>query len=191
MKLPKEARIIIIEGIPGAGKNTLHQEIKDRIGNRKIYDFHEEELLFSWKHAWIRDIEKIRLTFMNRLLDYCEKILKEKDALFIFNRFHISLMVIAVNMDAETVKGYKKLVNRLKKLPVHIFVPILDKEEIEGRAIHRERTDEIWQLHLKKRLRHRGYSRLEDMYAQEQDEILKLLKKQGIPFSTVRINTNR
>jgi len=185
--MKKENRVFIIEGIAGSGKTTFHNQLKNKLKNKIIYDFAEEELLFSWKHAWIKDIGKIRLNFMNKLLDYIEKILKQDpNAVFILNRFHLTYPRVT-DMNKNMLNKYNKLIQRLKKLPVHIYVPILKKHEIEERASHKERKDKVWQLHMQKRLKQRGFSNLTDMYVCEQNKILNFLKKQKIPYSLVRV----
>jgi len=190
MELPECARLFIIEGIAGSGKSTFHNQLKSELEERGflIYDFSEEELLFSWKHAWIKGIEEVRLDYMNRLLDYCKEILDSTpSSAFIFSRFHISFDVLAVKTSPKTTKRYKKLIQRVKEMPAHIYVPVLDEHEIEDRCIHSERSDKTWRMHLGRRLETRGFSRLKDMYVWEQDRILSLLKAQGISYTTLRI----
>ncbi|MBU0472412.1 MAG: AAA family ATPase [Nanoarchaeota archaeon] len=188
MDIPKNVSIFIIEGIPGSGKSTLHKDLISKLKGRIIYDFEEEELLFSWKHAWIEGIQDLRLEFMNKMLDYCEKVIKENSAsVFIFNRFHVSLVILSTAINQEHPKGYDALIKRLREMPVHIFVPVLEPENIHQRSSHKERTEKIWELHKKKRLETRGFSNLKDMYVWEQNKIFELLKSQKIPYSTLKI----
>lgn len=185
--IPPNTRILIIEGIPGAGKTTLHNQLVQSVGDALLYDFHEEELLFGWKHGWIPGIEDLRLSFMDNFLTYCESILAAKDnAVFILNRFHLTYYFItARNPDADP--RYQKILERLRTLPVHIYVPQVSDDEIERRAAHIERKDPIWSEHLQKRLAQRGFSTLRDMYSDEQHRTEALLKEQGIPYSLIRV----
>ncbi|MBW2978168.1 AAA family ATPase [Candidatus Woesearchaeota archaeon] len=184
----KEIRVFIIEGIAGSGKTTFHNQLKKKLKNKTIYDFSEEELLFSWKHAWLKNINSIRLNFMNSILDYIQTtIKKDSSAVFILNRFHISFAILAVKMSKNIASKYNKLIQRIKKLPVKIFVPTIKKHEIEKRSSHKERKEKIWGLHQQKRMKTRNFSNLTEMYVWEQNLILKLLKKQKIPYSAIKI----
>lgn len=189
MNIDKKSRIFIIEGIPGAGKTTFHDRLKNKLKDKLVYDFTEEELLFGWKHVWIKDVEKIRLKFMNRILDYCEKIIKEiKNSVFILNRFHITFYILTIIMNKKISREYEHLIKRIEKLPVHIYVPILGPNQIEERASHHERKEKIWKLHLQKRLETAGFSKIKDLYVWEQGMMLRLLKEQKIPYSILRLS---
>src|SRR5438270_11880999 len=97
---PEDINIFIIEGIAGAGKNTLHQHIKESLSDQLVYDYPEEELLCSWKHVFINNINQLRLEFMSNFLDYCRDILsKNPKAIFILNRFHISHYIFCTFSD--------------------------------------------------------------------------------------------
>lgn len=152
----QDTRIFIIEGIAGAGKNTFHQILKEQLSDKLIYDFAEEELLFTWKQAWIHNIDEMRLCFFENLLDYCEECLSENpNAVFILNRFHISYAIFHSQHSQEKQKRYDILLKRLKKLGAFVYVPILEQGDIEHRSVHGERIDPIWKKHLEKRLQER------------------------------------
>ena len=179
LSLPPHARLFIIEGIAGAGKNTLHHILKEQLADRLVYDFAEEELLFTWKQAWIPNIDEMRLYFFENLLSYCEQCLQENpDAVFILNRFHISYTIFHSQDTVEKQKRYSKLLERIRKIGAWVYVPLLDESEIEQRSIHSERTNPIWRQHLQKRLTERGYTNLREMYTVEQNTIRELLKTQ-------------
>lgn len=188
--LQPETRVFILEGIPGAGKNTLHEILKEKLTGKVIYDFGEEELLFSWKHAWIQDIDSLRLQFYENILDYCEEIIaKNPEAVFIFNRFHISYRLSTKLIDQHSNERYKRLLERLKKINTFVIVPIVAEDLIEVRAAHKERIDPVWQGHLKKRLAQRNCTTLTEMYSKEQKDILQLLEEQGLLFQTLQLES--
>jgi len=185
-----ENRIIVIEGIAGAGKDTIQSYLAEEYTKKGylVYSFSEDELLFSWKHAWMKGIEEMRLDFMNYILDYCEKTLKENQkVVFILNRFHVSFSILAKFMDENISRRYNQLIERIKSMPVYVCVPTLEKHQIEARSSHKERKEKAWTAHQQKRLETRGFNNLTEMYVWEQNQVLKLLKEQGIPYSLLKI----
>ena len=188
MEIPNGARIFIVEGIAGAGKSTFHTQLEKKLGAKKVLHFFEDELLFSLKHAWIPGIAILRLEFFKCLLEYCEQKLQEdQEIVFIFERFHLSLAILAWAVNHELPQGYDELIHRLKKLPVHLFIPTLDPAEIGQRALHPERADKLWETHLQKRLHARNYASLQEMYTAEQQLVLQLAASQGIPYTTIQV----
>lgn len=184
-------RIFIVEGIAGSGKNTLIQQLKQKLSNKQIYDYSEEELLFSWKHAWIPNIDELRLIFLKTFLDYCEQILSDKsDSVFILNRFHITYKIFQSINNDENNDRYNLILEKLKKLQAVVLVLVIDDKLIESRSVHSERTDPIWQIHLKKRLKQKGYKTLTELYSQEQKNIISLLKEQGLAYQLMNIENN-
>lgn len=189
-KIDSNTRIFIIEGVAGSGKSTLQAILQEKLKDRLVYSYKEEELLFSWKNAWIQGIETLRLDFMEKFLDYCEQILqKNKNAVFILDRFHITFYYLVIQdktkqvMDEGMKKRYDSIVAKLKRFPIHIYVPLLRPEQIEGRSSHKERKEEAWKLHLQKRLSTTGFSNLQEMYVDTQRIIKECLERQGIPFT--------
>ncbi|MBI4150170.1 AAA family ATPase [Candidatus Woesearchaeota archaeon] len=192
LSIDKNTRIHIIEGVAGSGKSTLQRLLEEQLKDKLIYSFKEEELLFSWKHAWIKDIDKLRLDFMNVFLDYCEDVLhKNSKAVFILDRFHLSFFYLAVQgkgekkLDKKLEKDYAKVIERLRQLPVHLYLPLLHQNQIEDRSSHKERIDETWKLHLQKRLAATGFSTLTDMYVATQKILVNMAEKQGIPYTAM------
>lgn len=185
MDLVRENRIFIIEGVAGSGKDTFVNILKKQLGEKGclVYDFSEGELLFSWKHFWIKGIDILKIKYLHSLLDYCEELIKDNPkTTIIFNRFHITYPLVSkYNKEAKLL--YDRLINRLQNLPVHIFIGILTKEDIEKRASHSERKDKIWGLHQQKRLKFKKVDSLLELYTKEQEEIFKMVQKQGIPYS--------
>jgi thymidylate kinase len=182
--VPKDAKIIIIEGIAGAGKTTLKDQLKEQFKHKKVYAFSEEEVLFGWKHIHLKGISSLRFKLHNILLDFIEGKLNE-DVLFIIDRFHISLKVLELEEGFD--EEYAKILSRVRKLPVHVVIPTLDRSEIKERVAHKERTEQ-WTDYLDEKLKLRGFTDIETMYVSEQQKVLDLAEKQGISFS---LHSNR
>src|SRR5215203_495702 len=45
----RDARVIIVEGIAGSGKDTFQTHLKKMLERRDVYDYSEGEVLHSWK----------------------------------------------------------------------------------------------------------------------------------------------
>ena len=182
----KKSKLIILEGVPGSGKNTIQDHLIERFSGKLIYQFGEREMLFSWKHGWIPDIDQMRLNFYENFLSYCEDIIqKDSNALFLVNRFHISYKLYTKLDDEQSQKRYVNILERIKNLRPHIIVPLLEKEHVEKRTSHIERVDPIWQQHLQKRLEQHGFTNLHDMYTAEQEKIKKMLAEQAISYDLI------
>lgn len=186
MKLSDDKKIFIIEGIAGAGKTTLLKILKKE-NNKKIYFLTENELMFSWNMTYGFDIEKIRIEFMNKILDHIEKKIKKEDCVFVLERFHISAKIMNLDKSEEFNQLYFKLIARLKTLPVKILIPYLKESDIEKRSLHHERGDD-WKEYLQLKLKNRGFSNLVDLYIAEQQSVVDIAKEQKIPYQIVKID---
>ena len=185
LHLPKTARIIIIEGITGSGKDTVQGLLKGKLRNKVVYDYSEGEMLFSWKHVQIPGISKMRLELMNGFVDYmAKKILEEPDAVFVLNRFHVSAYMAHVSKDRSLGKNYGTIVKKLQKLPVHILFLKPPAHEVEKRASHSERA-EAWKRYQKMMMEKEGFTNRKDMYLSQQKLMMNALKRDGLPFSVV------
>ncbi len=183
MDIPNNTRVVIIEGIAGAGKTTLHNILKDHFKGKKIYIFTEEELLMSWKHVFIPNLLSLRIKFLNNVLDYIkDKLKKEKDSIFILDRFHITMKIFFLGHNNALYNEYEKLLSRIKELPVCVLIPQLKDSQIKERSVHKERGYQ-WDEYLKLKLKYEVYDDLEKMYIDEQKQVLKIAKEQKIPFS--------
>ncbi len=187
-KILKDKRIFIIEGIAGAGKDTLQKKLKTYYEKKgfAVYDFCEEELLFSWKHFWIKNLDLLKIEYMHRVLDCCIDLIKDPNNLIILNRFHITYPLMA-KFDKKAKEKYDLLITRLQNLPVHIFIGTLPSTKIEKRSAHNERKGKMWIAHRKKRLEHSGFKTLKQLYTSEQEKVFSAAKKQGINYSTFDI----
>ncbi len=192
LEINPNSRIFIIEGIAGAGKNTLHQQLKEKLSNKLVYDYPEEAMLFSWKHGWIPGIDTMRLTFYEHFLDYCDQILSENvNSVFIVDWFHISHLIFLKLTDTKSNNRFRIIIERLKKLSTFVFIPIIDDSLIEARSAHIERVEPIWQIHLQKRLKQSGCTTLTEMYGAEQKKIISLAQAQDLPYSVVNVDIKK
>jgi thymidylate kinase len=179
----KNEKIIIIEGITGSGKDSIQKNLDDEYAKKGfiVYSFSEEELLFSWKHLWIKNIDLVKIKYWHLLLDYIEELIKNEKTMVILNRFHISFKAWA-KFDKETRKEYDLLIKKLKKLPIKILILTIDKEEIETKANHIERKELVFQIHRKKRLEASGCKTFKELYDKEQKEYIRIAKNQRLPY---------
>ena len=83
-RIASESRVLIIEGIPGSGKDTFQTYLKQKLKGREIYDYSEGELLHSWKHVPIKGILKLRVKFIKLFVDHLKNIVdRDNNAVFI------------------------------------------------------------------------------------------------------------
>jgi primosomal protein N' len=175
-----KAKVIIIEGVPGAGKTTLQKRLRQGARGRSVSAFPEEALLFGWIHAWIPGIDAIRMSLMQRMIDHIEHSLAESpELLFVLNRFHISYFLFAT---APDMAAYDSLIARLRGLDVLVLVPQIAPTAVAERAVHVERVDPLWQAHLNKRLENSGCRDIAAMYTEEQKKVRQLLKTQHLQY---------
>lgn len=177
------AQVVIIEGVPGAGKTSLQQHLGVMAQGRTLSVFPEEALLFGWIHAWLPGIDELRMALMHRVMDHIEQSLSARPGhLFVLNRFHLSYLVFARAPDRQ---AYDALIARLRKLAVLVLVPQLAPEVIAGRALHIERDDPLWREHLDRRLADSGFADLAAMYTAEQEKVRRLLATQQLPYEVL------
>src|SRR5437870_1137859 len=85
-------QIYIFEGIPGSGKDTLIREFLSQYDRERtpIYEYIEDGVLWSWKHFFLPDIDRLRITFLEAMLAFMkQEISRIPGVIFIFNRFHL------------------------------------------------------------------------------------------------------
>lgn len=175
-----EAQLIIIEGVPGAGKTTLQETLRQAVRERDVTVFPEEALLFGWIHAWIPGIDKLRLSLMHRIADHIELAQADNPShLFILNRFHLSYLIFADEPDMDV---YDLLLGRLRDLGAQVLVPQLPSRLITERSLHVERVDPLWREHLDRRLEKSGFDDIGAMYTREQQRVRMLLAEQDISY---------
>jgi hypothetical protein len=175
-----QARVVIIEGVPGAGKTTLQERLRQATKGRPVTVFSEEALLFGWVHAWLPGIDALRTSLMHHMVDHMvHSLVESPETLFVLNRFHISYLLFAKVLDMET---YDSLIERLRELGVLVLVPQIPPAAVAERAVHIERVDPLWRAHLNKRLENSGFSNISAMYTDEQKKVRQLLAKQQLQY---------
>jgi hypothetical protein len=175
-----KAQVVILEGVPGAGKTSLQEQLRLSANARPTSIFPEEALLFGWIHAWLPGIDELRMSLLHRMLDHIEQSLAEcPQHLFVLNRFHISYLIFA---KAPDMAAYDSLLARLRKLAVLVLVPQLHPALVAERALHIERVDPLWRTHLEKRLEESGFRDLCAMYTAEQNKVRQILATQQLPY---------
>lgn len=188
IEIPKETKILIIEGIAGAGKSTLMALLKSHYQDRNIFEFLEEETLLGWKHIHMPHVSSLRLDYCHLFLDYIEKKLaEEQNALFIFERFHLSVKILEWEFENDFSKRYELFLERLKKMPVFLLLVKLEKALIKERMDHRERSKQ-WDNFCREKLKLRGFDNLEKLSIDQQNGFLKMAEEQGMPFTAVSVN---
>jgi thymidylate kinase len=181
-----DSRVFIIEGIPGSGKDTLQEYLKEKLKGRDVYDYSEGELLHSWKHFPIEGILKFRVKFERLFVKYLKDIVsRDENAVFLLNRFHLSTYASIVVRQPELEKEYDETVKVLRTLPVHIFILQLDENEIEKRSLHSERSS-VWQKVHQQMITKDGFRNRLEKYVSQQRLIIEAAKRQQIPYSVIK-----
>jgi len=185
-KAALNSQVIIIEGISGAGKDTLQKYLKKKLSRRIVHDYSEGEVLHSWKQSQIAGIFDVRIKFMRVFVNYVRDVVeRDETAVFLLNRFHLSTYAWRVIQQQELGPEYEEIITVLKTLPVHIFILHVDKNEIEQRSLHPERST-AWQKFQRQILE--SYS-FYDRLRMQQKLILKAAASQQIPYSVIKLNS--
>ena len=186
-EIPLEARVLIIEGIAGSGKDTFQAYLKEKLKGRDVYDFSEGELLHSWKHFPIPGILKLRVSFLTQFVKYLKIMVeKDKNAVFLLNRFHLSTYVTTVLRQPELRKEYEELIDVLRTLPIHVFILQLDESEIEQRTLHAERSS-AWRKLQQQIIAKDGFDNKVEKYMTQQRLMINAAESHRIPFSIVKL----
>ncbi|MCG8333968.1 MAG: AAA family ATPase [Proteobacteria bacterium] len=189
--IPKNTRVIVLEGIAGSGKTTLLEYLKQQFKSSRVYVYLEQELLLGWKHVHIPHVSALRIEFMNLFLDELEKNLEQKkEAIFILERFHLSMKILEWEFEKNFDIEYQKIVERVKKLPVHVLISELRGKQIKERMHHRERSRQ-WREYCEEKLVLRGFADLESVSIAQQEALFEAAQEQGIPYSSVQVQLNR
>jgi len=183
MHIPKDKKVIIIEGIAGSGKSTFFKDYKESIKDKMVYAYTEEELLFGWRHNFIPGITDVRLRYFEKILDYIDLKLKNEDCIFILERFHISLKIFNWDSPTDFEERYSKIMSRIKSLPVQVLIFTLESSQIIDRQVTKEKAWHEYQ-ELKKRVF--GFANKCDFYLEEQKTILNLASKFNISYSIIK-----
>jgi len=178
------ARVIIVEGISGSGKDTFQEYLKEILKGRVVYDYSEGEVLHSWKQLQIEGISEVRVNFMKLFANYIkDAVSRDENAVFLLNRFHLSTYASTIVQHPKLERDYDDIINILRVLPVHVFILQLDENEIEKRSLHPERSG-AWNKFQQQIVdKHSFRDRLE----RQQMLILEAAKRQQIPYSLLKL----
>jgi thymidylate kinase len=184
------ARVLIIEGISGSGKDTFQTYLKKKLKGRNVHDYSEGELLWSWKHQQIKDIFKMQIRLMRNFLDYVAVTLERDDkALFLLNRFHLStytMYTTGITEQATLEREYNMVIKALRALPTHVFLLQLMESEMEARSSHPERGV-AWRIYQQNILEREGFGNFVKRNATLQTAMIETAIRQKIPFSIFRL----
>jgi hypothetical protein len=152
-----------------------------------VYDYSEGELLQSWNQLQIGGISKLRVKFMKLFVNYVKDIVsRDENAVFLLNRFHLSVYVMTIIQQPKLEREYDEIISILKTLPVHVFVLQLDKNEIEKRSLHPERSG-AWQKFQQQIVKKDGFRDRLERYVWQQGLMLEAAERQQIPYSVIKI----
>lgn len=186
INLAVDSRVLIIEGISGSGKDTFQTYLKEKLEDRDVHDYSEGEVLQSWKHLQIEGIFELRVKFMKLFVSYVRDIVgREKNAVFLLNRFHLSAYVMTIIQQPKLEREYDEIINILRTLPVHVFILQLDENEIEKRSLHPERSG-AWQKFQQQIAKKDGFRDKFERYIWQQRLMLEAAKRQQIPYSVIK-----
>ncbi len=158
-RIAADSRVLILEGIAGSGKDTLQAHLKQMLKNRDVYDYSEGELLHSWKQFPIEGIFELRIKFMKGFVNYItDTVSRDQNAVFLLNRFHLSAYVFTIIHQPKLETEYEEIINILRTLPVYVFMLQLDKNEIEERSLHPERSG-AWRKFQQQIVREKVFAR--------------------------------
>jgi hypothetical protein len=183
-KIALDSRILIVEGISGSGKDTFQAYLKKMLKGRDVCDYSEGDVLHSWKQLQIEGIFELRIKFMKLFVNYIRDVVsREKNAVFLLNRFHLSTYASTIIQQPKLEKEYEQIIDILRTLSVHIFILQLDENEIERRSLHPERSG-AWQKFQRQIAAKDSFrNRLE----KQQRIILETAKRQQIPYSVIKL----
>ena len=184
-----DARVYIVDGIAGAGKDQVVRELVSSLDvvNAPVYEFTEDAVLWGWKHNYLPNIDEIRISLMESLVEYIRsRLMLEDHPTFVFNRFHISWYPFFFRAQ-HLQNRYDAVVEDLSRQKVHVVIPLLTDNELErfSQTVLSRRTDYIWKPCIERKLKESGFSSFVDMYRAEQRSIRELVPKQALPHRFV------
>ncbi len=181
------SRVLIIEGISGAGKDTFQKYLKAKLRDRIVYDYSEGELLLSWNQRPIKDIFRLQIRLMKNFIDYiADTIHREPRAVFLLNRFHLSTYTMGVTEQPNLEREYNIVLRKLRCLPAHVFILQLMESEIESRSSHPERGA-AWHKFQQHILEREGFQNFLNRNVRLQRVMVETAIRQQIPYSVFRL----
>ena len=141
-----------------------------------------------WKQLQIEGICELRIKFMKLFVNYVRDIVsRDENAVFLLNRFHLSAYVFTIIQQPKLEREYEEIINILRTLPVHVFMLQLDKNEIEERSLHPERSG-AWRKFQQQIFTREGFSGRLERYVLQQRVMLDKAETQQIPYSVIKLS---
>jgi hypothetical protein len=186
---PLDRNAILIERITSQSRvDAFQTHLTTMLKGRDVYDYSEGEVLDSWKQMQIEGIFELRIRFMKHFANYIKHIVnQDKNAVFLLNRFHLSAYVFTIIQQPKLEPEYEEIIAILRTLPVHVFMLQLEKNEIEERSWHPERSG-AWRKFQQQIVERDGFQGRLERYAFQQRVMLEKAETQKIPYSVIKIS---
>jgi thymidylate kinase len=182
-------KVLIIEGIPGSGKDTLVQTLLHVLHHetRPVYHYPEETMGFSYGQVFWPGITDLRLSIMETALSFIQQeSLRSSDSVFVFNRFHLSTACATqttVGKNEQVTRRYERVIERLHQMRVMVLLLTLDETRMT-RLTHQERLghDWVWQVFLQRVTESTPHNSLMEYFLAQQAQFLELAQHQALPY---------
>jgi hypothetical protein len=93
---------------------------------------------------------------------------------------------LAIIKHPKLEREYEEIINVLRTLPVHVFILQLDKNDIEKRSLHPERSG-AWQKFQQQIVTKDGFRDRLERYIWQQELMLEAAERQQIPYSVIKL----
>jgi hypothetical protein len=121
---------------------------------------------------------------MKLFVNYVKAIVtRDKNAVFLLNRFHLSTYAWTIIQQQKLGKEYHEIISVLRMLPVHVFILHVDENEIEQRSLHPERSS-AWQKFQQQLVENYSFW---DRLRIQQKLIVDAARRQQIPYSVIKL----
>lgn len=191
------AAVYIVEGVAGAGKDTLVNQLVAALQpeERPVLVWSESAVLASWHHYYLPGVDEMRLDLTERLAPYiADTLSRMPDSVFVFNRLHVSHAAWRMEKQNDTPtlqRRHDAVVAQLHALPVLILHPHLAEAEAASRTNHGERRERAWADFLARRAADMGRQDPADLYLAQQRLMATIMERDGLPHRRVTVRHNQ